>query len=418
MNRNEVVEMRKLQVIDLFSGAGGLTFGFYYDVINSRFVKRENVEFVFSNEYSSTAVKAFKKNYGDNIPVIEGDVCNITDEMIDSYVGKKEIDVIIGGPPCQSFSTVGQRNYDARAKLSNQYLRILEKVKPKMFLFENVKGILSMKEIFYKTDENGETVYEEIKKQRSNREFIRKKPVVDHYGEKVIKKLADEFDRIGYNVAYQTMLASDFGVPQNRERVFIIGIRKDINIKWKFPEGKGQKLTIYEAISDLPPVEEGQTATKYNIEPQNNYQSLMRYGSEDITEHYCGIYGDKIRTVIRNVAEGEGKNDFNRKVENGLIDKKYYLTSGYGNTYGRLERNKPSTTITNNLTTPSALRCIHYEQNRALTPREGARIQSFPDWYQFDGSKTDVSRQIGNAVPPLMAIAFANQMIKLLFEND
>lgn len=410
--------MRKLQVIDLFSGAGGLTFGFYYDVINSRFVKRENVEFVFSNEYSSTAVKAFKKNYGDNIPVIEGDVCNITDEMIDSYVGKKEIDVIIGGPPCQSFSTVGQRNYDARAKLSNQYLRILEKVKPKMFLFENVKGILSMKEIFYKTDENGETVYEEIKKQRSNREFIRKKPVVDHYGEKVIKKLADEFDRIGYNVAYQTMLASDFGVPQNRERVFIIGIRKDINIKWKFPEGKGQKLTIYEAISDLPPVEEGQTATKYNIEPQNNYQSLMRYGSEDITEHYCGIYGDKIRTVIRNVAEGEGKNDFNRKVENGLIDKKYYLTSGYGNTYGRLERNKPSTTITNNLTTPSALRCIHYEQNRALTPREGARIQSFPDWYQFDGSKTDVSRQIGNAVPPLMAIAFANQMIKLLFEND
>lgn len=410
--------MRKLQVIDLFSGAGGLTFGFYYDVINSRFVKRENVEFVFSNEYSSTAVKAFKKNYGDNIPVIEGDVCNITDEMIDSYVGKKEIDVIIGGPPCQSFSTVGQRNYDARAKLSNQYLRILEKVKPKMFLFENVKGILSMKEIFYKTDENGETVYEEIKKQRSNREFIRKKPVVDHYGEKVIKKLADEFDRIGYNVAYQTMLASDFGVPQNRERVFIIGIRKDINIKWKFPEGKGQKLTIYEAISDLPPVEEGQTATKYTIEPQNNYQLLMRYGSEDITEHYCGIYGDKIRTVIRNVAEGEGKNDFNRKVENGLIDKKYYLTSGYGNTYGRLERNKPSTTITNNLTTPSALRCIHYEQNRALTPREGARIQSFPDWYQFDGSKTDVSRQIGNAVPPLMAIAFANQMIKLLFEND
>lgn len=168
----------------------------------------------------------------------------------------------------------------------------------------------------------------------------------------------------------------------------------------------------------MPPVEEGQTATKYTIEPQNNYQLLMRYGSEDITEHYCGIYGDKIRTVIRNVAEGEGKNDFNRKVENGLIDKKYYLTSGYGNTYGRLERNKPSTTITNNLTTPSALRCIHYEQNRALTPREGARIQSFPDWYQFDGSKTDVSRQIGNAVPPLMAIAFANQMIKLLFEND
>lgn len=406
--------MQKLQVIDLFSGAGGLTFGFYYNLLEGGFIRRENVEFVFSNEYSSPAVKAFKKNYGDNMPVIAGDVCSITDEMIDKYVGEKEIDVIIGGPPCQSFSTVGQRKYDDRAKLSNQYLRILEKVKPKMFLFENVKGILSMKEIFYKTDENGETIYEEVKKHRGNVEFIRKEPVVDHYGELVIKKLADEFDRIGYNVAYQTMVASDFGVPQNRERVFIIGIRKDVDIKWEFPTGKGPQLTIYDAISDLPPVGEGQTVTEYTIEPQNSYQRLMRLGSDGITEHYCGIYGEKIRTVIQNVAEGEGKNDFNKKVDSGLIDKKYYLTSGYGNTYGRLERNKPSTTITNNLATPSALRCIHYEQNRALTPREGARIQSFPDWYQFEGSRTDVARQVGNAVPPLMAIAFANKIIEVL----
>lgn len=409
--------MQKLQVIDLFSGAGGLTFGFYYNLLESGFIRRENVEFVFSNEYSSPAVKAFKKNYGDNIPVIAGDVCNITDEMIDKYVGEKEIDVIIGGPPCQSFSTVGQRKYDDRAKLSDQYLRILEKVKPKMFLFENVKGILSMKEIFYKTDEKGETIYEKVKKHRGSVEFIRKEPVIDHYGDLVIKKLSDEFDRIGYNVEYQTMMASHFGVPQNRERVFIIGIRKDVDIKWKFPTGKGPKLTIYDAISDLPSVGEGQTVTEYTIDPENSYQRLMRLGSDSITEHYCGIYGEKIRTVIQNVAEGEGKNDFNKKVDSGLIDRKYYLTSGYGNTYGRLERNKPSTTITNNLATPSALRCIHYEQNRALTPREGARIQSFPDWYQFEGSRTDVSRQIGNAVPPLMAIAFANQMIELLFNN-
>ena len=98
----------------------------------------------------------------------------------------------------------------------------------------------------------------------------------------------------------------------------------------------------------------------------------------------------------------------------GKIDSKYYLTSGFGNTYGRLERNKPSTTITNNLATPSALRCIHYEQDRALTPREGARIQSFPDWYHFEGNRTDVARQVGNAVPPLMAIAFANKIIETL----
>jgi hypothetical protein len=113
-------------------------------------------------------------------------------------------------------------------------------------------------------------------------------------------------------------------------------------------------------------------------------------------------------------AEGEGKDDFNDKVDKGLIDKKYYLTSGYHNTYGRLERNNPSTTITNNLSTPSALRCIHYDQHRALTPREGARIQSFPDWYHFAGNRSDVTKQVGNAVPPLMAIAFANKILKVL----
>jgi DNA (cytosine-5)-methyltransferase 1 len=227
-------------------------------------------------------------------------------------------------------------------------------------------------------------------------------------------KLAEEFDRIGYSIEHRTMLATDFGVPQNRERVFIIGIRKDLDIKWNFPEGNGPLYTIEDAISDLPSVCEGETREQYEKDAQNDYQRLMRGDNKIISQHFCGVYGDKIRTVIQNVAEGEGKNDFNRKVEEGLIDKKYYLTSGYGNTYGRLERNKPSTTITNNLATPSALRCIHYEQNRALTPREGARIQSFPDWYQFEGNRTDVARQIGNAVPPLMAMAFAEQIIKTL----
>ena len=410
--------MSKLRVIDLFSGAGGLTFGFYYKLVNENFQKRDNVEFVFSNEFAPQAVNAFKKNYGDDIPVISGDICDITNEKIVEYTKGEEVDIIIGGPPCQSFSTVGQRRYDDRAKLSNQYLRILETVKPKMFLFENVKGILSMREIFYKTDENGNTVYEEVKKHRGDHEYVRKEPVIDHYGDLVMNKLAEEFDRIGYTIQHRTMLATNFGVPQNRERVFIIGIRKDLEVEWEFPSGTGPLYSIEDAISDFPPVAEGEEKNEYTIEPQNDYQRLMRGSCERITEHYCGIYGDKIRTVIQNVAEGEGKNDFNKKVEAGLIDKKYYLTSGYGNTYGRLERNKPSTTITNNLATPSALRCIHYEQHRALTPREGARIQSFPDWYQFEGNRTDVSRQVGNAVPPLMGMAFADKIIDLIVGKD
>ena len=409
---------KKFRVIDLFSGAGGLTFGFFYKLENGTFVKRNNVEFVFSNEYAPHAVNALKKNYGDNIPVIAGDICDISDETVDQYVGNDEVDVIIGGPPCQSFSTVGQRRYDARAKLSNEYLRILEKVKPKSFLFENVKGILSMREIFYKTDAAGNTIYENVKHHRGDKEYVKPEPVIDHYGELVMDKLAEEFDRIGYKIYNKTMFASDFGVPQSRERVVIIGIRKDVNVEWQFPKGNGPIRTIFQAISDLPPVGEGETATEYVMPPQNDYQTLMRSGSKVISEHYCGIYGEKIRTVIQNVAEGEGKNDFNKKVDEGLIKRRFYLTSGYPNTYGRLERDKPSTTITNNLATPSSSRCIHYEQNRALTPREGARIQSFPDWYQFEGSRTDVTRQIGNAVPPLMAIAFANKMIEMFSEKE
>ena len=409
--------MKKYRVIDLFSGAGGLTFGFYYNLDNGKFKKRNNVEFVFANEFAQQAVTAFKKNYED-IHMVAGDICNITDEEIERMVNDKEVDVIIGGPPCQSFSTVGQRRYDERAQLSHQYLRILKKVRPKMFLFENVKGILSMKEIYYKKDANGETIYKEIEKHRGEHKYIKREPVVDYEGDLVMKVLERKFDAMGYKIQHRVMVASDFGVPQSRERVFIIGIRNDLDIKWEYPKGNGPLYSIYQAISDLPPVGEGQEACEYTMEPQNEYQQLMRKGSDKITEHYCGIYGDKIRTVIQNVEEGEGKNDFNRKVKEGLVDEKYYLTSGYGNTYGRLERDKPSTTITNNLATPSALRCIHYEQDRALTPREGARIQSFPDWYCFEGTRTDVARQVGNAVPPLMAIAFANKMINLLNEDN
>lgn len=411
--------MKKIRVVDLFSGVGGLTFGFYYNLVNNQFVKRDNVEFVFANEFAPQAAAAFKKNYGDDIPMIEGDICNITDEEIEKRTGGEEVDVIIGGPPCQSFSTVGQRKYDERAKLSNQYLRMLEKIKPKMFLFENVKGILSMREIFYERDAGGECIYEDVVKHRGDKTFIKKEPIIVNRGDLVMDVLKREFDRIGYEIVDKTMIASKFGVPQNRERVFIIGVRKDLNIKWSYPEGDCvEPLTIYQAISDLPPVGEGENVTEYIMEPMNDYQRLMRRDNTKITHHFCGVYGDKIRIVIQNVAEGQGKNDFNKKVDDGLIDRQYYLTSGYGNTYGRLERNKPSTTITNNLATPSALRCIHYEQNRALTPREGARIQSFPDWYCFEGNRTDVSRQIGNAVPPLMAIAFANQIINILNDDE
>ena len=401
-----------MRIIDLFSGAGGLTFGFYYSIRNNAFVRNRKNSFVFANEFDSHAAKAFQKNYPD-ILMLNQDIKSLDESKIRGLLGDKPVDLIIGGPPCQPFSTVGQRIYDEKAMLYEEYLRILSIVRPKMFLFENVKGILSMKETFYKKDKNGEIVYTTVINEETGRE--KKKPVIEGYGSKIIdiieKKFKNINDELGYAISKRVLNAVDFGVPENRERVFIVGIRKDLNITWEFPKPAGEvRISVKEAISDLPVVEEGQNITEYTTAPQNSYQRLMRHKCKTLTCHFCGLYGEKIRTVIQNVEQGQGKNDFNKLIKEGKIDEKYELTSGYPNTYGRLIETEPCTTITNNMSTPSGLRCIHYDQDRALTPREGARIQSFPDWFQFDGGKENVTTQIGNAVPPLLAMVLAKKI--------
>jgi DNA (cytosine-5)-methyltransferase 1 len=365
MDNNKIYKM-----VDLFAGCGGLSLGLEQAGFTPWFV----------NEIMPAFCTTYKRNH--NLPdshYYVGDINELNKQLDDYKELLTDITLVCGGPPCQCFSMANRQRIidDPRNNLYKAYLFFLSKIRPKFFIMENVKGM-------------------------SNK--------IKEIEENFKEYLGDE-----YKFDYALLKAQDYGVPQNRERVFIIGIRKDLDLEWNYPEGDCEEpLSIFHAISDLPPVGEGETVTEYTVGPMNDYQRLMRGDSQKITQHFCGFYGDKIRTVIQNVAEGEGKNDFNDKVDAGLIDRKYYLTSGYGNTYGRLERNKPSTTITNNLATPSALRCIHYEQNRALTPREGARIQSFPDWYHFEGNRTEVARQVGNAVPPLMAIAFANKIIETL----
>lgn len=409
-----------MNIIDLFSGAGGLTFGFYYNLINGQFVRSDN-NFIFANEYSLQAAKAFMENYPD-IHMENCDIRDLTEERIKNLICEtganksREIDLIIGGPPCQSFSTVGQRVFDDKAKLYEEYLRILKIVRPKMFLFENVKGILSMRETFYEKDENGNIQYRTLENATTKRKSYR--PVASGYGRKIIDVLKERFEKLdsdlGYRVYDRVLNAVDFGVPENRERVFIVGIRNDINIEFDWTLTKHPHLSIEEAISDLPVLHENQSIDYYTSPVSNDYQTLMRGNNKVLTHHYCGVYGDKIRTVIANVRPGQGKDDFNALVDAGKIRADYRLTSGYHNTYGRLVANQPSTTITNNMCTPSGLRCIHYAQNRALSPREGARIQSFPDWFKFNGSRTDVTKQIGNAVPPLLAIRLADQIHHLM----
>ncbi len=375
-----------MRIVDLFSGAGGLTFGFYYNLLGDKFVKNEHCNIIFANESDKAAAEAFGLNFPE-INMINKDIRELQREEIELLIGDDDVDLVIGGPPCQSYSTIGRRVYDDKAKLYNEYYRLLSIVKPRMFLFENVKGILSMK------DENGNSVIEDIS-----------------------EKFAHINEDLGYSIKYDTLDAVNYGVPQHRERVFIIGIRNDLNIKWKFPEHiQDEVITLEEAIGDLPRLASGEEVIEYgDILPQNKYQKLMRGDNEVLSAHFLAEYGDKIQTVMNHVIQGEGKDYINNLVDEGILEEKYRLTSGYKNTYGRLYANQPCTTITNNMSTPSGLRCIHYEQNRALTPREGARVQSFPDWFQFVGNRREIKTQIGNAVPPLLACRLAARLQELL----
>lgn len=378
-----------MRIVDLFSGAGGLTFGFYYSKENDKFIKNKSCNIIFANEYDTAAAKSFCTNFPD-INMLNQDIRNLTEEKIMGLIGEEEVDLIIGGPPCQSYSTVGRRVYDDKAKLYNEYYRVLSIVKPRMFLFENVKGMLSMK------DEKGNFVIDNIK-----------------------KMFANINENLGYNIVYDIIDAVSYGIPQHRERVFIIGIRNDLNIEWNFNylEKELEQLTLKEAISDLPPISSGEDIRIYGSIPENDYQRLMRGDNIELSGHFLSVYGNRIQTIMNNVIQGEGKDYINSLVDKGILEEEYRLTSGYKNTYGRLYANQPCTTITNNMSTPSGLRCIHYEQNRALTPREGARIQSFPDWFKFIGNKKEIKVQIGNAVPPLLAMKFAEQLEKVLGER-
>ncbi|WP_029179117.1 DNA cytosine methyltransferase [Streptococcus suis] len=383
-----------IKVVDLFSGAGGLTFGFQKAIYRNRFRDDDSFQIIFANELNFEASQSFKANF-PNIKMFNDDIQTIDEEFLnDKQVDIHDVDLIIGGPPCQSFSTVGKRQYDERAKMYKEYRRLLSIIRPKMFIFENVYGLLTMKD-----DQN--------------------RPVIENVIES-FEKFRDFEDNLGYDIHTELLNAKDYGVPQSRERVFLVGIRNDLLIKegWEFPPPKVSKpLSVSDAISDLPKLNNGEEKSFYDSKPNTKYQYLMRDGERRLTNHKNGTYGLRMLELMKLVKQGEGKNQINKLVDEGKASKELYLTSGYRNSYGRLWWDKPSSTITNNLSTPSSLRCIHPKQNRALTSREGARLQSFPDSFQFYGSKTQVNIQIGNAVPPLLSIALADSVKRFFLNN-
>lgn len=347
------------KTIDLFCGAGGFSLGF----------EMAGFETVLAIDKWEHAINTFNYNrdhkVGQNIDIQEFD-----NEKLKEFIKKNDVAGIIGGPPCQGFSMVGTRDEsDDRNSLYLQYVRFVEVVKPKFFILENVKGLLTLKK--------------------------------GHFKEDIIKR----FTKLGYNVDFKLLKASDYGVAQNRERVFFVGLRKDIfgDKFFEFPKGsESNAVSTSEALSDLPNLDNGDNHETYKTEPQNEYQRLMRRNSTKVMNNEVTNHTEQTKHIISMVPDGGSIKD---------LPEEYYSVRNYNSAFKRMNSQKPSTTID-----CGHRNYFHYKENRVPTVRESARIQSFPDDYFFTGSKTSQYTQVGNAVPSLLAKQIALEIKKLLDE--
>lgn len=371
-----------LNTLDLFSGCGGMSLGFTWAGFKS----------VLASDIDENCEKTFNTNF-PNVPFLCGDLSEFKKEDFDNYIKGNEVDVIIGGPPCQGFSLANkQRNKvseDPRNRLFYEFVKTIDWYNPKAFVMENVKGLLSM--------QSGE----------------------------VIKQIIDEFEnagKVGYTVKLKVLKASDFGVPQSRERVIVIGIRKDLNVVPEFPSKKyAQEITVDEATADLPIIESGEGTEKqtYQTEPQNAYQKFMRNKSTSVFNHIAMRHTERLIERFRAIQPGKNLLDVwetHGSVQRGDPSKKSKIKFSQNNL--RLFGNKPAPTVAASFQS----NFIHPVCNRNFTAREGARLQSFPDDFIFEGMRTKMSwekglsqyQQIGNAVPPLLAYEIAVKLKEVL----
>lgn len=343
---------KKLNIIDLFCGCGGLSLGF------------ENAGFnvLLGIDMWEDALVTYRHNH-KNGNTLCADLASLPVEEVDKAINNKKVDVIIGGPPCQGFSIAGKRIVDdERNKLYKSFVRMVAYFKPKAFVLENVPNILSI----------GDGAVREA----------------------IIK----DFSELGYKVTYKVLLAADYGVPQNRRRAIFVGMLDGKEFVFPEPTVK-QPVTSKEAISDLPEggIEDG---GDYPLPPQTEYQKLMRQGCEKLYNHEITIHNDRTKEIIAMVPDGGNYKDLPVELQN---TRKVHIA------WTRLNSKRPSITIDT-----GHFHHFHYEYNRVPSARESARFQSFPDSFVFIGNKTSKLKQIGNAVPPLMAEVIANEIKKQL----
>lgn len=395
--------------IDLFAGCGGLSEGF----LKHGFKSLVHLEY---DESACASLRTRLKYYGypnDELNVLEKDITDAdVIEEIGSLCNKSATDILIGGPPCQSFSSLGRAKDengmqdDPRNYLFESYEKILNHFKPKIFVFENVTGLLTAK--------------------------LGKEKTVDI----ILKRLGKNYNLIN-NPHDMVLNSCDYGVPQVRKRVILIGIRKDLNIKPKEiysgiikthynpdssdEEKKGKKkyVTVKDAIYDLPSIKpgEGEKKIEHNVDKWNNYLTQIRSKNDkSLLDHVSRTHNEKDRKRYSEMA----KNQWTFKE---LLEKKPALNHikqrVFDNSYVVQFWDKPARTIIAHLY-KDGNQFIHPDANqeRTITPREAARLQSFPDDFVFEGSRTQQYKQIGNAVPPLMSLAIAKSIKKVLENLD
>lgn len=398
---------KKYTFIDVFAGCGGLSEGFYKQGFHA-------LTHVEHDHYACESLRTRMKHYGyreDEISVLEKD---ITDkdiiQQIELEVSNKTVDLLIGGPPCQSFSSLGRAKDengmkdDPRNYLFESYERILNHIKPKIFVFENVTGLLTAK--------------------------LGKEKTINI----ILSRLGKNYNLIN-NPHDMVLNSCDYGVPQVRKRVILIGVRKDLDINPKeiysgiikthynpdssVEEKKGREkyVTVKDAIYDLPSIKpgEGEKIIEHNVVKWNNYLSKIRTKNENvIVDHVARTHNDKDRRRYYEMSK-------NKWTFKELLEKKPFLNHikqrVFNNSYVVQFWDQPARTIIAHLY-KDGNQFIHpdHEQERTLTPREASRLQSFSDDFVFEGSRTQQYKQIGNAVPPLMAEAIAKSIKNVLDE--
>lgn len=341
------MQKREYNVIDLFCGCGGLSLGF----------EQAGYNVLLGVDICEDALATFRYNHKRS-KTLCADLSAIEPAEIRNHIGNRHVDIVIGGPPCQGFSVAGKRIIeDKRNELYKSFVFVVQALQPEVFVLENVPNIITMGD------------------------------------GQIKKKLIDDFAKLSYNVVFKVLNASDYGVPQNRKRAVFVGM-KHSTFNFTIPTTT-HKVTCEEALSDLgeKSIEDGNC---YIQEAMSEYQSLMRRNSTLVFNHQTTAHNEKTIRTINLVPDGGNYKNLPQELQH---IRNVHIA------WTRLNSQRPSITIDT-----GHRHHFHYKWNRVPTVRECARIQSFPDNFVFLGSKTSQYKQVGNAVPPLMAQAIATQI--------